>query len=233
MPRVHSKVVCSVRTHPPAPTMPYTFWGPSGHPPWSVEASQLPSKRCRHATAPPLSPVCRFGSCASTQTPGLATRSHSCPSLPSGQRSFASMVNATDLHHTILSELAQHSRGHTSLHKFLDLEWQAAPNSRVRAPPPQQIVHILRQKAVAGDNVSEILDAVSRTRAAYSIRDTSYGSYISHLRSICAVCDILKEQVVPAKLQTIRRYTAICNNAVTLRWHLAALRLLHVIFGEV
>ena len=93
-------------------------------------------------------------------------------------------------------------------------------------------MQILRERTANGGDIAEILDEVSRTRAAHSIRDTSFSAYNSHLRSICAVCDVLREQVVPAKLLKIRRYTAICNHAVTLRGHLAAWRLLHTVFGE-
>ena len=46
------------------------------------------------------------------------------------------------------------------------------------------------------------------------------------------MCDLLGEPVVPATLRAIRLYTAVCNNAVTLRGHLAAWKLLHTIMGS-
>lgn len=91
---------------------------------------------------------------------------------------------------------------------------------------------LLCDQVAEGADMGYILDQVARARAAFTVRDTSRATYSSHLRCIVAVCDALWEPVLPAGPRMLRRYTAVINNAVTLRGHLAAWRLLHTVFGE-
>ena len=129
-----------------------------------------------------------------------------------------------------ITDLLANARGAATLHSELGVPWNRT-NARIQAAPPQEVMRLIREKIVNNVDVGASLDQVSRTRAAYSIRDSSQASYVSHLRCVVAVCDALREPVVPASLLMLRRYTAVCNNPVTLRGHLAAWRLLHTLVG--
>ena len=131
--------------------------------------------------------------------------------------------------HTILREALRCTSGPCTVHSQLGASTTSQSNPRIRAPPPQQVVALLRNEVAAGAQVGHVLDLVSFARAANSVRESSLETYLSHLRSVVAVCDLLKDPVVPASTRTIRLYTAICNNPVTLRGHLAAWKLLLVV----
>ena len=131
----------------------------------------------------------------------------------------------------VLNETIQCARASYTIHAQLGKAWSPS-NNRIRAPPPQEVMSLLGQEVTSGRMVGHVLDLVGTARAAYSVREASMGTYMSHLRCIVAVCDILRAAVVPASVRTIRRYTAVCNKPVTLRGHLAAWRLLHTVLGH-
>ena len=135
-----------------------------------------------------------------------------------------------ELDHTILTDLLTDAKCSPSIHQLLNVPWSPLP--RIHAPPPRAVYEVLLDQNRSGQNIGMLLDQVSRSRAAYSVRDSSQSTYASHLRTICLVCSLLKVPVVPTNLLTIRRYTGVCNNPVTLRGHLAAWKLVHIVFGE-
>ena len=136
-----------------------------------------------------------------------------------------------NLQQAIFNELLTESRGQTTVHSQLGTPWTQR-SSRIAAPPPREVLRLLQTAGGQGTSIADILDTVSMSRVARSVRDSSFSCYMSHLKCICAVCELLQEAVVPCELRTIRRYTAVCNNPVTLRGHLAAWRLLHLVFGH-
>ena len=146
-------------------------------------------------------------------------------------RSVADMAEKCQATHRILSETMHLTNGPSTVHAQLKAAEIPIKNPRIRAPPPQQVVALLRNEVSAGSQIGHVLDLVSAARASNSVRKSSLETYLSHLRSVVAVCDLLKEPVVPASTRTIRRYTAICNNPVTLRGHLAAWKLVHTVLG--
>ena len=171
------------------------------------------------------------GDGAQTPAPSFPHRAVGVPTPLGAARSIEDMINKSETEHTSLAFIMDHEKGHPSVHQHLNLQWLRTPNSRSLAPPPTEVVRTLRGLAVQGNDIGDILDQVSRSRAALSVRDASQRTYMSHLKTVCAVCDLLQVQVVPASVSTIRRYTAICNNAATLRGHLAAWQLVHTVMG--
>ena len=219
---------------------PGTFWSPTGTPPW-ISASRNNHKRQR------LTPACTQqlgilpGRRSEGLTPGPSSKSttpitENQSSFPTykgaSSRSVEQMARDASLHHQVLANIVETQKGFASVHEQLNVKWAGSANRRIQAPPPTEVLKLIRQESASGNDVATLLDWVSRARAAHSIRDTSHTTYASHLRTIAAVCDVLREAIVPASLQTVRRYTAICNNAVTLRGHLAAWKMLHVIMAR-
>jgi hypothetical protein len=199
---------------------PFTFNGPSGEPPWAT-ASAPAVKRARVSPQP--------GSPQARESPtAIPTQTSAAPSAGSAAVDVIDRANAQ---HAAFMELLGDVRGHSSVHAQLAAPWQQI-NSRVRAPPPRAVLQVLLENLAQGMDIGQILDSVASSRVAHSIRDSSLASYSSHLKSVCSVCSLLDASVVPATLRTVRRYSAICNNPVTLRGHLAAWRLLHLAFGH-
>ena len=135
-----------------------------------------------------------------------------------------------DLQHAIYMELLSSTRAHPTVHGHFGLPWKQQ-NSRIVQPPPRTVLQALQDQKHTGHDICEALDAVTAARVANSVRDTSVASYESHLKTVCSFCFLLEKEAVPAEIVTIRRYTALCNNPGTLRGHLAAWRLLHLVFG--
>ena len=201
---------------------PFVFDGPVGQPPWAA-GEMRPAKRIRVAGAP--------GSCGPRSRPQPFPNPARPRVAGSSRQSRPGMQGDAELHHAIYMELLKDARGPSSVHALTGATWQSS-NSRIIAPPPRAVIGLLAERLDDGESVADILDAVSAARVANSVRHSSMAAYSSHLRSVCAVCKLLDASIVPASLVTIRRYAAVCNNAVTLRGHLTAWRLLHLTLGH-
>ena len=182
------------------------FWAPSGPPPWVPPSAGSSKRRC--VAAQPTS----------TEVTSSSSRSAMpFPEYPGagGTRSLSEMAQHSSNTHMVLDDWLHNARGATSVHSELGVSWTRGSNPRVVAPPPLEVMKLLREQATQGANIGYLLDQVARARAAFSVRDSSRAMYSSHLRCIVAVCDALQEPVVPANLRMLRRYTAVCNNPVT------------------
>ena len=178
---------------------------PAGPLPW-VATQQLQFKRARIASPEP----------ASFATPAAQPTSVHIDAAASvgadSARTFTQMTESASLQHSILAEPLQDAKGATSIHQYMGLPWRPHPNPRIKAPPPTEVVRVLRGLAAEAFPVEEILDNFARARAVASVRHTSHTTYLTHLRNICAFCDVLQLPTLPASLQTVRRDTAVCNN---------------------
>ena len=204
---------------------PGRYWAPSGLPPW-IEGAQVTKRQCLSTPFPTCISHC----------PSMESSIHRHIDAPSLQRPLqvSEQVPSTahgSSQHAVISKFMKDAEGPPSVYHQLSIPWSGSSNPRIRAPPPQEVLHTLRRSANSGIDVKDTLDLVSRARAAVSVKGTSWSTYSSHLKSVCHFCDLLQAEVVPATLQTVRRYTAVCNNPVTLRDHLAAWRLVHTVFG--
>ena len=198
-----------------------TFHAPSGPPPWVKNSHAIrPAKRSKVQ-----------GDGATSQPPAdnvaPAANAHSSPPV----RTPVTMEASSRGQQMAWKHVLEEAVGAPSVHQQLGLQWTQS-NARIKAPPPMAVVDALRACMGEGTDPAEVLDSVSRSRAALSVRHASRQTYISHLHCICAVCDLLCAHVVPASIETLRRYTGVCNNAVTLRGQLAAWQLLHVVLGH-
>ena len=163
------------------------FWSPSGVPPW-VSPAEPPRKRlcqtvlvCRknsravsHTLAPALGAVSR-------PAPNVLTRPQFSPppqqfpsyALGAVSRSVPEMATKSQETHSSLSEFLRHTKGASTVHAQLGLQWlPSSPQSRIRMPPPQEVVAALRSEASRGSHVGHILDLVSMVRVAGSVRES-------------------------------------------------------------
>ena len=218
----------------------HTFTAPCARPPWV-------KKDVGHIKHSPQLNVQSFeqesgnpgfqSSAIPPMTADLGNLRASSAAIPSkgnlGHESAAIPVShgGAEWQHAAIMELMSDCRGETTVHSQLEAQWTAR-HSRIKQPPPREVEKLLREAKEAGTDIDELLHNVAMSRVARSVRDTSFTSYSSHLNCICMVCELLAEEVVPCRLQTIRKYIAICNIPVTLRGHLAAWRLLHLVSGH-
>ena len=111
-----------------------------------------------------------------------------------------------------------------SVHDALRLESAMA----TALPRPRESLRALSNAKREGRDVASILDNVIDQRAGCAIAESTGRTYDSHLNQVREACELLNASVCPASLDTIRRVSAVVNNASTLRGWLAAWRQLHI-----